>query len=133
MIDTTGLDQSAVLAALFNASRPQGMGFLQYNPEPMSTETALELLTRTRYFDYIQGRVMKINLKDPNQFDEWGYDRDNGEGSAQMVIDSLRKTNSPNNDSIQMKHSIGTEEAPRPDEVGEISVHLIRLKETDDD
>jgi hypothetical protein len=34
-IDLKGLNKAAVLAALYNASKPQGMGFLQYDPTPM--------------------------------------------------------------------------------------------------
>ena len=40
MISIEGLDKSKVLAALYNASRPQGMGFMQYDPNPMTEEEA---------------------------------------------------------------------------------------------
>lgn len=46
-----GLDKAAVLAALYNASRPQGMGFLQYDPKPMTAEIAREHLSRSTDFD----------------------------------------------------------------------------------
>jgi hypothetical protein len=34
---------------------------------------------------------MKVDLSSDVEFEEWLYDRDNGSGSAQQVIDSLRK------------------------------------------
>ena len=33
---------------------------------------------------------MKIDLSH-DQFDEWGYDRDNGPGAAQKVIDKVKE------------------------------------------
>ena len=33
VIDLIGLDKAAVLAALYNASRPLGMGFVQYDED----------------------------------------------------------------------------------------------------
>ncbi len=44
MISINGLDKAAVLAALYNASRPQGMGFMHYDPKPMEVEEARTLL-----------------------------------------------------------------------------------------
>ena len=32
-IDLSGLNRADVLAVLYNSSKPQGMGFLQYNPD----------------------------------------------------------------------------------------------------
>ena len=59
-IDLTGLDKAEVLAALYNASRPLGMGFIHYDPAPMGKEEAAEYLEGGTYFDYLKGRVMKI-------------------------------------------------------------------------
>lgn len=44
MVDTRGLKKSAVLAALYSASKPQGLGFLHFDPAPMTEEEAEELL-----------------------------------------------------------------------------------------
>lgn len=81
-------NKAEILAALYNASKPQGLGFLHFDPTPMSTMEAEELLKGQTYFDYLKGRVMKINLEG-NELDTWGYDRDNGEGAAQKIIDAL--------------------------------------------
>jgi hypothetical protein len=86
MIDMKGRDKAEVLAKLYNASRPLGMGFLHFDPKPMSTEEAREILDGGHtYFDYLKGRVMKVNLS-KDTFDPWLYDRDNGQGAAERAI-----------------------------------------------
>jgi len=109
-ISLAGLNKADVLAALYNASKPQGMGFLQYDPKPMTREEAEALLKQTTHFDYLKGRVMKLNLAD-DELDPWGYDRDNGQNSAKNVIDELRKTSSVNPLTIQARHHVGTLES----------------------
>lgn len=88
-IDISKLDKAEVLAALYNNSRQQGMGLL--NPrgrEPLTKEQAAELLKQTTYFDYLAGRVMKVELKD-DILDPWLYDRDNGIGAAARALKPL--------------------------------------------
>ena len=88
-IDISNLNKADVLAALYNNSRPLGMGFLQSDPQPMKAEEAQELLDSGQtYFDYLKGRVMKIDLK-TDQLYPGLYDRDNGEGSVKRVIDGI--------------------------------------------
>lgn len=111
-IDLKGLDKAAVLAALYNASKPQGMGFLHYDPTPMTVEQAQELLERTTDFDYLMGRVMKINLGG-DTLNTWGYDRDNGEGAAAKAIESLQATSNPNNEEIRHTHATSTVKSAR--------------------
>lgn len=111
MIQIDDLSKPAVLAALYNASRPQGMGFMHYDPAPMTVEEATDLLEQTTYFDYLKGRVMKVDLSNAAQFDPWGYDRDNGEGAAQ--IDTLRKAGAPETEEIREAHEAGRSEALR--------------------
>lgn len=89
-ISIEGLSRAEVLAGLFNAARPQGLGFLHYDKKPMTAEAAQKLLEGGTSFDYIQGRVMKLNLDSDTDFDPRLYDRDNGEGAAQQVIDAIR-------------------------------------------
>lgn len=90
MINIEGLDKAEVLAGLYNNSKPLGMGFLHYKPTNMTIEEARELLKEYTAFDYLHGRVMKINLTSDIEFEEYLYDRDNGGGAAQRVIDRLR-------------------------------------------
>lgn len=85
VVDISNKDKAEVLAALYNNSHPHGMGFIHYNPEPMTIEQAREILKQTTYFDYLAGRVMKISLES-NIVHTWGYNRDNGNGAAERAI-----------------------------------------------
>lgn len=90
-INISSLDKAALLAALFNNSHAQGMGFLQPHAQNMTYEEAQSLLATSSYFDYVRGRVMKVDLGSDVLYTRL-YDRDNGQGEAQRVIDSLRNT-----------------------------------------
>lgn len=90
-IDLRGLDKADVLAALYNRSRPQGLGFLQATSGDMTREEAAELLKEHTYFDYLHGRVMKVNLAG-DTFSPHLYDRDLGEGAAARAVASVRET-----------------------------------------
>ncbi len=85
------LDRAEVLAALYNNSKPQGLGFLQAEKGDMAKEQAQKILDATpdKYFDYLKGRVMKIDLsKDELRTDL--YNRDNGEGAAERAISQIK-------------------------------------------
>lgn len=93
MINIKGLDKAKVLKALYDASRVQGMGILQAVPDGYVTvELYQELLDKCPYFDYMFGRVMKVDLSG-DAFDERLYDRDNGPGAAERAIQKLRGDN----------------------------------------
>ncbi len=86
MIDLKGQDKAVVLAKLYNASRPLGLGFVHFNPTPMTVSEARELLESGQtYFDYLKGRVMKVNLKG-DTLNPALYDRDNGKGAAEAAL-----------------------------------------------
>jgi hypothetical protein len=93
MINIAGLDKAKVLAALYNGSRQQGLGFLDPVGRYQFSVDDADVILRQRgedlYFDYLHGRVMKVNLRG-DEFEEWLYDRDNGAGAAKRVIDALR-------------------------------------------
>jgi len=91
LIDISMYPKPAVLAALYNASQPLGLGFLQATPKDMTLKEAAAELERYTYFDYLKGRVMKVDLK-TDMLDPWGYDRDNGPGAAQRAIDTIPTT-----------------------------------------
>ncbi len=88
-----GLDRYEVLCALYNKSRPLGLGFLQFTPGDMSVEEAREFLQSTGgYADYVKGRVIKVNLPDGvESFNPRLYDRDNGEGAALRALQEYVK------------------------------------------
>lgn len=89
MINIKGIDKAELLAALYNAAQPLGMGFVHYDPQPMAADEAREILKRQTSFDYLKGRVMKVNLAGDSMLIDL-YDRDNGDGKAERIINSLR-------------------------------------------
>jgi hypothetical protein len=93
-VTTTGLTKAQVLAALYNNSKVQGLGVLHATGVEMSIEEADELLKDSYRFDYLHGKVMKISLEAQGEFNPSLYDRDNGQGAAQRVINNLYATGS---------------------------------------
>lgn len=93
-IDIKGLDHAAVLAALYNAARAQGLGMLRFKPEPMTISQARDELKAAGkrgqpYFDYLHGRVMKVQIHG-DSLNPRCYDRDNGQYAAAEAINSIR-------------------------------------------
>lgn len=90
MIDVSDIPPAELLAALYNAARPRGLGHLLYDPKPMKPEEAEQFLGEpTAYIDYLHGRVLKVWING-RTLDPILYDRDNGLGAAQRVVDALR-------------------------------------------
>jgi len=90
MVDIKGLDKERVLKALYDNSHAKGTGFFQTVPSGIVTvEHCENLLKSTTNFDYLYGRVLKIDIGG-DAFDERLYDRDCGEGAAQRAVDSIR-------------------------------------------
>lgn len=81
MINIKGLNKAKVLQALFNISR--------LGAEPMSLSDAESIIKKQTKFDYLRGRVMKVDLSG-DEFDNRLFDRDNGTNAAQAAIDSIR-------------------------------------------
>lgn len=128
----SGLDKAAVLAALYNASRPQGMGFLAYKAEPMTVDAARELLNDGyHYFDYLYGRVMKVDLAG-DELETRLYNRDNGQNAAENALAELAASGSVNTVGIQIQHDAGKKQAAfetmatinQPTVIGDGAVHL---------
>lgn len=93
------------------------MGFLQYDPTPMTEADAEDVIggrgddTKAMFgvssgslrFDYLKGRVMKVDLSTDDVDTQW-YNRDNGENAAEDAVAALRSTGDPNARSIQDEH-----------------------------
>lgn len=92
IVNIAGLDKAQVLAALFNYAGQQGLGVLEQDgTRRMTVEEAREMLDTGRtHFEYVRGRVMKIDL-DSDELDVRLYNRDNGEGAVQATLEHLRK------------------------------------------
>ena len=92
MVNIKGLNKAEVLCALYNASKVQGLGFLQATGEDMTVNEAEQILKQITDFDYLYGKVMKVDLSSDEEFEEWLYDRDNGQGAADIAINNLRRS-----------------------------------------
>jgi hypothetical protein len=90
-IDVSDISPAELLAGLYNNARAQGMGFLQYKPEPMNAIEAAKLIgdKGRAYFDYVQGRVMKVEINGKTLAPRL-YDRDNGHGAALRAVNEIR-------------------------------------------
>ncbi len=89
-MNIAGYNKAEVLAALYNSSKQQGMGFMHARGrEPMTIAQAYEELKRASDFDYLHGRVMKIDLS-TDELDTRLYNRDNGENAAERIIAGLK-------------------------------------------
>ena len=92
MINIKGMNKAEVLKALYDHSHVQGYGFLQAVPKGLVTiEHCEELLEQSTYFDYLYGRVLKVDLSG-DEFDERLYDRDCGHGAAARAVRSIKKS-----------------------------------------
>lgn len=109
-IDISGLDKAEVLKALYDNAKPQGLGFLHFDPAPMNIEEARGIVghgdgnsagdypipegdwtkfgRKQLYFDYFKGRVMKVDIGE-DTLSVSGYNRDNGDGAAQKALAHL--------------------------------------------
>lgn len=81
------LSRAEALAALFNAAKPQGLGNLQYNASHVMNELEAEMiLAKGEYVDYLEGRVIKVDFKNPKEIDTTLYDRDNGKDAGEAAV-----------------------------------------------
>lgn len=90
-INIKGLDKAKVLHALWHASKSQGLSFLGLPQGDFSLGMAeMEVKNNPNlYFDYVAGHVIKCDLSG-DEFDDYLFDRDCGEGAASKAIEKLR-------------------------------------------
>lgn len=101
MTNIANLPKAELLAALYNASRQQGMGFMDPTGRlDMTTAEAEGVIAkysregsdnklRISYFDYLHGRVLKVDING-DELRPHLYDRDNGQGACDLVVQNLR-------------------------------------------
>ena len=87
MVDITGLNKAVVLKALHDNSKAQGMSFMHLRELSLSDCQSI-IDGGTRYFDYLAGKVIKVDLTE-DSFNPSLYDRDNGDGAAQRAVNSI--------------------------------------------
>lgn len=98
MLTITELNAPSVVAALYNKSSRQGLGMFMPEGVAMSEEAAKEELrghdfyiNRGAYFDYLNGRVMKVEIVIGQALDFRLYDRDNGPGAGARAVKAIGK------------------------------------------
>lgn len=93
MISIKKKNKAAVLAALYNQATPAGIGLPNFSNLPMTCEDASHFLEHETKFYYLNGRALMVDLTSNLFFNENGYDRIYGTGSAQKAIDSCPDIN----------------------------------------
>ena len=90
-VDISGLDKDVLLQKLWENSKVAGFFAMHSVGAPeWDLEAAKAELHQDGYADYIQGRVMKVNIYKSDEVDPWGYNRDNGAGEFQKVVDEMK-------------------------------------------
>ncbi len=100
VIDISDKDRNEVLAALYNASTPVGMGFAQYNPMPWTKEIASMYFEQFGQpdkdgviaFKWVMGRPLNCKFIE-NLVYVAGYNNDNEWGLAQRAISTCPNLN----------------------------------------
>ena len=90
MVKYNGLTKAEVLCALYNRARCVDVKILMSDDPKMTAIQASQFLMTTEYFDYINGRILKVDLSGKYGFDETAYDLYNGKGSAQLALDDVK-------------------------------------------
>ncbi len=84
-----GINKAKILAVLYNNSKPLGMGILSATSKHMTEVEAQEILDGGQtYFDYLNGRIMKIDLSG-DELETRLYDRDLGNGACERAVNSI--------------------------------------------
>jgi hypothetical protein len=78
-------DKAKALCALYNNSKPQGLGFLHAVPGNLDEGEAASVLEKFHYVDYLKGRVIKTDFYH-SRIDTRLYDRDNGDGAGERAL-----------------------------------------------
>ncbi len=92
MVDISDKDKAEVVVSLYNNSHPQGIGFLHSTNKPITKEMAREFLDESTHFNYLAGRVMKVDLS-TNIVYTGHYNRFNGDGAAERAISQCHNIN----------------------------------------
>lgn len=93
MVDGRQVDAAKLLAALYNCTRPSGLGVLMDLNRPMTVDEATKILSDKEkfIFDYLYGRPLKVGAHGPDQTitdqSRVLYDRDAGQGAFDRAVE----------------------------------------------
>lgn len=90
-IDVSDIPPTMLLTELYANAQVQGLGILHSEAGPLSPEEAETFLANMpQYFDYLKGRVMKVEINGKSLRTAL-YDRDNGQGAALSCVEACRE------------------------------------------
>jgi hypothetical protein len=95
-IDISGLHLEPLIEAMWVNSKPASFFASAHVPSPKFDPGELRDRMSEKetqgyfYLDYLCGRVFKMRFDDSNMIDPTLYDRDNGDGACQRVVDYFR-------------------------------------------
>ena len=90
-IDVSDISPGVLLQCLYCRARVQGLGILHSTSGPLTADEIEEYLAdMPQYFDYLKGRVMKVEING-KELSPMLYDRDNGPGEAARAVEDARK------------------------------------------
>lgn len=90
-INIEGLNKAQILMHLWNGSRQLGLGFMHTVGQASvvmnesEAQSLIHSMSGSMYFDYLRGRVMKIDLSRP-MMETALYNRDNGFEAAETIL-----------------------------------------------
>jgi hypothetical protein len=90
-IDISGLDRVQLLRHLWEKSKVAGFFGMYGGPTPSFGSERRPEDAVSGYIDYFCGRVIKTDLRD-DEINPYLYDRDNGKGAFQRVVDTMRSS-----------------------------------------
>lgn len=101
MINITGCDLHTLIKEAYNLSKPQGLGFMHFDPAPLTDDEILAILMRGTSrcpvnMDYVKGRAVKLNvfINEENQLsihDSW-YDHNDIQLDTLLQRIGIKKT-----------------------------------------
>ncbi len=114
-IDVTTLDIRKLVAAAFECSRPQGLGFIQHQPGPVTDaeiDSGMQNPRRISY-DYLRGRSMKFYIRIDGDKRWWGYGWYDHSDDLQMDVLRMAGMGEPDAIDAVMKAKAGLADANR--------------------
>lgn len=87
-VNIEGINKVTLVQALYAGAKCQGMGQFAFVAGPLPQKEA-EVCAEAMHLDYVKGRIMKCSVASDTMRTAL-YNRDNGEGAAERIIDTVR-------------------------------------------
>lgn len=94
-VNASGIPPEVLLCALYTNSKVQGMGIVPFllNRPPSNLQDFVKIYeaSSTKYFDYVNGKVIKTNLSNMEEIESYLYDRYNKMFEDGQEVSKLEK------------------------------------------